>query len=102
MDFIENKLYIKALDNLETGIHILDSRGNTIYYNNAASAIDGISKEEIFKKNMNSLIEEGLFSASIGLEVLKEKQVIKKFKKLNINQFYLEVYHILKIILLNM
>jgi arginine utilization regulatory protein len=40
------------LANLEEGIHIVDERGVSIYYNDAASKIDGLTTEEVLNRHV--------------------------------------------------
>ena len=69
---INPDFFIKILDDVEVGIHIVDKNGLTLFYNEAAEKIDGIRKEDILGKNMHDLVEKGIFSESVALDVIEQ------------------------------
>ena len=58
------------------GLHILDEFGNTLYINSACTRIEGISKAEALEKNIQQLIDEGVYSESVTLKVLETKEPV--------------------------
>lgn len=46
------------IDNLKEGIHIVDSEGKTIYYNNAMTSIEGVSKKEVMGKKVYEYLSD--------------------------------------------
>jgi len=59
------------LDNLNEGIHIVDSRGKTIYYNEAMAKIEGISKHEVLGKKVSEYLKNIDEDASTLMNALK-------------------------------
>lgn len=64
---------IQAFEASYDGLHILDKYGNTLYINDACTRIEGTSKEEVQRKNIRTLITEGVYSQSVTLMVLEQK-----------------------------
>lgn len=58
------------------GLHILDEFGNTLYINSACTRIEGISKAEALEKNIQQLVDEGVYSESVTLKVLETKEPV--------------------------
>lgn len=67
----------------DSGIHLVDKNGITIYYNKSAENIDGIKSEDIIGKNMYDLVEDGTFSKSVALESLKSKKETQLYQIVN-------------------
>lgn len=61
-----------AFDNLDIGVHIIDSNGITILYNTACQMMDGIDESDVIGKNLRDLVRQGIFSKSVGLEALEK------------------------------
>jgi arginine utilization regulatory protein len=59
------------LENLNEGIHILDNRGKTIYYNEAMAKIEGIGKHEVLGKKVNEYLKNIDEDASTLMNALK-------------------------------
>jgi PAS domain S-box-containing protein len=85
---INPDFFIKILDDVEVGIHIVDKNGLTLFYNEAAEKIDGIRKEDILGKNMHDLVEKGIFSESVALDVIEQGKSIKITQKVNNRLIY--------------
>lgn len=82
-DFFE-----KVMDDVEVGIHIVDKKGMTLFYNKAAEKIDGIEKQDIVGKNMRDLVEKGIFSESVALDVIEQGKPVKITQKVNNRLIY--------------
>ncbi len=65
------------------GIHITDGDGKTLRFNKACETIDGIKREQIMGKNMNQLVQEGIYSKSVALEVLENKKSLTILQEVN-------------------
>ena len=59
------------LENLNEGIHIVDNRGKTIYYNEAMAKIEGISKHEVLGKKVSEYLKNIDEDASTLMNALK-------------------------------
>jgi PAS domain S-box-containing protein len=56
------------------GIWITDGKGYTLHINSSYERISGIKKEEVLGRHMQELVDEGYFSDSVTLHVLKKKE----------------------------
>jgi len=56
------------------GIWITDGKGYTLHLNSSYERISGIKKEEVLGRHMQELVDEGYFSDSVTLHVLKKKE----------------------------
>jgi arginine utilization regulatory protein len=59
------------LENLNEGIHIVDNRGKTIYYNEAMAKIEGISRHEVLGKKVSEYLKNIDEDASTLMNALK-------------------------------
>ncbi len=66
-----DNIYKLALDNSADGVLISDSTGRVIYVNDYYEHITGIKKESIMGRNLQDLENEGIFSRSVSLDVIK-------------------------------
>lgn len=68
----------RELDNIiessYDGIWITDGEGYTIHINSAYERISGMKRDEVVGKHMQDLVDEGYFSDSVTVHVLKEKK----------------------------
>jgi len=87
-EFLNTNVFKEIFDSLNIGIHMIDSKGNTIFYNKICEEIEGNSKEWIIGKNMNDLVQEGIYSESIAIEVLDKKKQISKSQTVNGKYIY--------------
>lgn len=65
------------LENLNEGIHIVDNRGKTIYYNEAMAKIEGISKHEVLGKKVSEYLKNIDEDASTLMNALKTGEQYK-------------------------
>lgn len=64
----------EILESSYDGIWITDGKGYTLYLNKSYERISGIKKEEVLGRHMQELVDEGYFSDSVTLHVLKKKE----------------------------
>ncbi|WP_244269439.1 sigma-54 interaction domain-containing protein [Natronincola ferrireducens] len=69
----EVRMLNEIIENLSDGIYITDGEGNTLRVNRTYEKMAGLKGEELMGKNMKDLVEEGYFSQSATLQVLKLK-----------------------------
>lgn len=74
------------LDASLDGIHITDKNGITLFYNKACEYIEGINRDTIIGYNMQEMVNSGIYSSSVALEVIKSKKNIKQIQKVNDKQ----------------
>ncbi|MBF8983862.1 sigma 54-interacting transcriptional regulator [Lutibacter sp. B2] len=82
-DWLDNQEIRHIFNSLDIGIHIVDSSGITILYNKTCEEIEGISASWIVGKKMKMLVENGVYSDSVALEVLDKKIRVAKTQKVN-------------------
>lgn len=75
MEYIE-ELLESLVDNLKEGIHIVDGKGKTIYYNDAMEKIEGVKKEYVMGKEIHEYLQ-GLEDKSTILSCLKTGESYK-------------------------
>ncbi|MBK5246717.1 MAG: sigma 54-interacting transcriptional regulator [Peptostreptococcaceae bacterium] len=69
---IRSEIFKAAVESSYDGIHILDKKGKTLYINKACERIEGVSCEEVRRKDIRELVESGVYSESVTLKVLEE------------------------------
>lgn len=70
-------------DSSDDGIHITDGKGVTLRFNKSCERIDGIKADYIIGKNMEELVQEGVYSESVALAVIRDKKQISMLQKVN-------------------
>lgn len=65
-----------VLAGIDEGIHVVDTEGNTIYYNEIAAGHDGLSVNEVLNKPLLEVFPSLNKSTSTLLKVMKTKQPI--------------------------
>ncbi len=79
----------EILEVLPLGIHIIDPEGVTIYYNQACREIDNnLNGLPVVGLPVKKLVDEGILSKSIGLEVLEQKKLKESIQTVNGKQVY--------------
>lgn len=63
----------EIIENLSDGIYITDGKGKTLRVNRTYEKMSGLKAEELVGKYMKDLVEEGYFSQSASLQVMKLK-----------------------------
>lgn len=64
------------LENLDEGIHIVDSDGKTIYYNSVMSKVEGIDPRKVLGKKVNEYLKEVKDHDSTIMSALKSGEKI--------------------------
>ncbi|MBB6696837.1 sigma-54 interaction domain-containing protein [Clostridium algidicarnis] len=64
------------LENLDEGIHIVDSDGRTIYYNSVMSKVEGIDKKRVLGRKVNEYLKEVKDHDSTIMRALKNGEKI--------------------------
>jgi arginine utilization regulatory protein len=73
------------LDKINSAIHVVDSKGITIFYNSGMESIEGLTKEEVMGKYLLSVFTNFDESQSSLLQVMKTKEPIYNMKQMYIN-----------------
>lgn len=61
------------IENLSDGIYLTDGEGTTLRVNSTYEKMAGLKGEELVGKNMKDLVEDGYFSESASLQVMRIK-----------------------------
>lgn len=73
----ETKKHLEMIiENSFDGIYITDGRANTVMINHSYEQITGLSKKEVFGKNMKKLVEGGIISQSGSLKAIEERRTV--------------------------
>jgi arginine utilization regulatory protein len=78
-----NHLYKKLLDEIDVGVHVIDSRGKTILYNRKMMQIEGMDSEDVLNKEVMDVF---IFSENQNSTLLDALKGIKTTK--NVKQTY--------------
>ncbi|MEG1255446.1 sigma 54-interacting transcriptional regulator [Clostridium sp.] len=71
-----NVLLETLISNLKEGIHIVDSQGKTIYYNDAMENIEGVKKEDVMGKEIHEYLK-GMEEDSTIINCLQSGNIFK-------------------------
>ncbi|WP_125154370.1 sigma-54 interaction domain-containing protein [Clostridium rectalis] len=75
------------LENLEEGIHVVDSSGRTIYYNKSMGKVEGIEPKDVLGKRVNEYLEDVKENSSTLMKALKTKEKIEDSIQKYSNEF---------------
>ncbi len=64
------------IEAISDGLYITDGKGYTTRINSTYEEISGIKSEEVIGKHMKELVDEGYYSESVTLHVLKERKAV--------------------------
>lgn len=73
--------YNIVLQSSHDGIHIIDGKGVTLRISKSCETIEGVKSENIIGKNMKQMVENLVYSKSVGLEVLNKKRPVTILQK---------------------
>lgn len=77
------------LEGIPLGVHIIDKNGITVFYNSACRKIDNIRPGvEVLGRPVTKLVEDGVLSKSIGLDVLESNLFKDEIQVVNGKQVY--------------
>lgn len=83
LHYFSKDLTIELFNSLDLGVHILDSNGVTVLYNQKCEEIEGIDKTWIVGSDMKVLVRDGIYSESVGLEAVEKKRTVSKAQRVN-------------------
>jgi len=75
------------IENIDAGIHVVDSEGKTIFYNSLMGELEGLDKEEVMGKRITEIFPSLDENSSTLLTVLRTRSPIY-----NKNQSYLNIH----------
>lgn len=87
---MENEIYVEIfksiLDNIDEGIHFIDSNNMTLIYNKAMAKLEGMNKEDIMDKSFAVVSKKMNIINSTLLDVVKNKISIEDNVQKYLNQ----------------
>lgn len=75
----------EILDYLDEGIHIIDNRGNIVYYNKAAQRLDEIERDKAIGRHILEIYPSLTYETSTLLKVIKTGQPIFNVEQTFVN-----------------
>ncbi|WFA08435.1 sigma 54-interacting transcriptional regulator [Tissierella sp. Yu-01] len=82
-EYLKLSLIKDLFDSLDIGVHIVDANGITVLYNKTCEEIEGIESSWIVGKDMSILVSDGVYSESIALEVIENREKVAKTQRVN-------------------
>lgn len=64
----------EILNHVDVGIHIIDRNGVTVFYNTSCALIDRMESSNVLHIPLRKIVDSGIMSKSIGLEVLEQRK----------------------------
>lgn len=64
------------IESISDGIYVTDGEGTTLRINSAYERITGIQDAEVIGRNMEDLVQEGVYSESVTMLVLEEREPV--------------------------
>jgi arginine utilization regulatory protein len=78
---IKNKIYQQVVDEIDIGIHVVNTDGKTIIYNKKMKEIESMEMEDVLDKNLLDVFSFGQNSDSTLLEALRKGKSIQNAKQ---------------------
>ncbi|ADO77692.1 sigma 54-interacting transcriptional regulator [Halanaerobium praevalens] len=88
-----NKELDAIIESVSDGIYITDGNADTIRINSSYEKITGIKSEEVLGKNMEELVEKGVFSESVTFKVFEERAPVSVMHEIKTGQTVLSTGH---------
>lgn len=82
-DFWNYEMTKSVFNNLDIGVHVIDEDGITVLYNSICQRMDENNEKNIIGKNMKELVDQGIFSKSIGIEALEKHEKVADSQVVN-------------------
>lgn len=79
------KLFLEMIENIHEGVHVIDSKGKTIYYNNRMEELEQLTGKEVIDKPFDTVFEN--VNDSTMLRSLESKEKIKDELQTYINRY---------------
>jgi PAS domain S-box-containing protein len=71
-----------VIDSCYDGLWICDHKGKVLRINKASERISGVEAEQVIGREMQDLVDEGLYDKSVTLEVLEKKTSVSMIQKI--------------------
>lgn len=80
-DLYNELIFDSVLDAIDAGVHVVDSKGRTIFYNKKMSEIEGMNKADVLEKNIRDVFSFHQNGGSTLLEVLESREQITNVRQ---------------------
>lgn len=67
-------------DASQDGLYLTDGEGYTLRVNSAYEKMTGYKREDLVGKHMSWLVQEGMISESVSLQVLTEQKIVSRLQ----------------------
>lgn len=71
---VSKEILISIMDAIDDGVFITDHEGLVLFANNAYLRLTGLRKEKLLHKPIQKLVEQGVFSRSVSMDVIQSHQ----------------------------
>lgn len=82
---ISNETLLAIIENLPVSLYVTDEKGKTILANERFIQSTGITRNELLKKDVYSMVQKGIYSPAITPIVLTEKRIVSINQQLKDN-----------------
>lgn len=79
------KLFLETIDNIAEGIHVIDGKGKTIYYNKKMAELEQLTGKEVINKPFDKIFAD--VSDSTMLRSLHQREIIKNEMQTYVNRY---------------
>ncbi|MBT2215516.1 sigma 54-interacting transcriptional regulator [Virgibacillus dakarensis] len=73
--------YNIVLQSSQDVIHIIDNKGVTLRISKSCETVEGVKAEKLIGKNLENMVENKVYSKSVGLEVLRNQKSVTILQK---------------------
>ncbi len=88
IEYFKEEMIIELFNSIDLGVHILDSNGTTVLYNNRCEEIEGMTSTWIVGRDMKLLVRDGVYSESVGLKAIEKGEAVSKTQTVNQKYIY--------------
>lgn len=92
---LESDYFLQILDTIDSGVHIADHKGNTIWINRTVEKMIGIKREDLIGINVSQQEQNGMFSPSVIRTALEQKKKSTLVQRMQNGKKYMVSAHIL-------
>ncbi|MET3288906.1 UNVERIFIED_CONTAM: PAS domain S-box-containing protein [Brevibacillus sp. OAP136] len=92
---LESDYFLQILDTIDSGVHIADYQGNTLWINKTVEKMIGIKREDLIGINVSQQEQNGMFSPSVIRTALEQKKKSTLVQRMQNGKKYMVSAHIL-------
>ncbi|MGG1658617.1 sigma-54 interaction domain-containing protein [Brevibacillus sp. NRS-1366] len=92
---LESDYFLQILDTIDSGVHIADHQGNTLWINKTVEKMMGINRKDVIGINVAEQEQNGIYSPSVIRRALEQKKTITLVQRMQNGKKYMSSAHIL-------